>query len=66
MNKYIDPNLYYEISEVISKFYPYSVEDINNELRVYKSIDTVLKGIIMALEQNISLTNACYLESLPK
>jgi hypothetical protein len=66
MNKYLDPNLYYEISEVISKFYPYSVEDIDNEIQTYKSVDIVLRGIRLALEQNISLYNACYLESLPK
>jgi hypothetical protein len=66
MNKHLDPNLYYEVSEVISKFYPYSVEDINNEIQTYKSVDIVLSGIKLALEQNISLETACYLESLPK
>ena len=66
MNKYLDPNLYYEIAEVISKFYPYSVEAINNEIQTYKSIDIVLKGIRLALEKNIDLGNACYLGSLPK
>jgi hypothetical protein len=66
MNKYLDPNLYYEISEVISKFYPYSAEDINNEIQTYKSVDIVLRGIRLALEQNIDLGSACLLESLPK
>ena len=66
MNKYLDPNLYYEIAEVISKFYPYSVEAINNEIQTHKSIDIVLKGIRLALEKNIDLGNACYLGSLPK
>ena len=66
MNKYLDPNLYYEIAEVISKFYPYSVEAINNEIQTYKSIDIVLKGIRLASEKNIDLGNACYLGSLPK
>jgi len=66
MNKYLDSNLYYEISEVISKFYPYSVEDICKEIEEYKSIDMVLRGIKLALAQNIDLGSACLLESLPK
>jgi hypothetical protein len=63
MNKYLGPNLYYEISECISKFYPYSAEDINNEIETHKSVDIVLRGIRLALEQNIDLESACLLES---
>ena len=61
MSDYLDPNLYYEISEVLAKFYPYSIDDILTEIECYKSVDIVLKGIKLALERNISLNTACYL-----
>jgi septum formation topological specificity factor MinE len=66
MNKYLTTNILDDMSKVLSKYTPFSKETIFIELKRYKSIDTVLKGIILSLEQNISLENACYLESLPK
>jgi len=60
------PNLLDDISKDLTKYFPYSAEDIFIELNRYKSVDVVLKGIILALEQNISLIEACYLERLSK
>jgi len=64
VNKYLDQNLYYEISAVISKFYPYSIEDICREVEEYKSVDVVLNGIKVSLEQNVSLEHGCHWASL--
>ena len=66
MNKYLTLNLLDDISKDLSKYFPYSAEDIFMELELYKSVDVVIRGIILALEQNICLIDACYWESLPK
>ena len=66
MNKYLTLNLLDDISKDLAKYFHYSAEDIFMELEYYKSVDIVLRGLILALEQNISLIDACYQESLPK
>jgi len=66
MNEYLTLNLLDDISKDLAKYFPYSAEIIFIELKRYKSVDIVLRGFILALEQNISLIDACYRESLLK
>jgi len=48
------------IAKLLAKYYPYSQEDIYNQLKKYDSIDLVMNGMNDSLEYGISLERSCY------
>lgn len=59
-----DLNLYDNIAEAISKFYPYSSSDIYKILKVYRSIDFCIKVLEYSMSYNVSIEQS--LEDLEK